>query len=67
MKFLLKTITDLLLRSTRAKGEHWTQCEFQFPRRIREKATRTVFDNDRSIKSFYGIGIPSNFQHIPQR
>lgn len=39
MKSLLRKITDLFLRA-QASREHWTQCEFQFPRRIREKIAR---------------------------
>ena len=39
MKTLIRKITDLFLRAQTSR-EHWTQSEFQFPRRIREKIGR---------------------------
>ena len=54
LKTLLRKITDLFLRGAWASREHWTQCEFQFPRRLREKARgRTVF----------GRPLHSNYRH----
>jgi hypothetical protein len=36
MKTLFRKIACLFLRGAQMSREHWTQCEFQFPRRIRE-------------------------------
>jgi len=37
MKTFLRKIAGLFLRGVRASREHWTQCEFQFPRRLGER------------------------------
>jgi hypothetical protein len=42
MKTLFRKIACLFLRGAQMSREHWTQCEFQFPRRLREKAQRRI-------------------------
>ncbi len=38
MKILLRKIACLFLRGAQMSREHWTQCEFQFPKRFRKNS-----------------------------